>query len=656
MISKGTIDEILLVTKIEEVVADFVPLKKRGQNWVGVCPFHDDRNPSMYVSPRIGIFKCFVCDAGGNAVHFLMEHEKISYPEALRYLAKKYNITIEEEAGKTPEDLAAQDERESMFILNAFAEKYFIDQMLHTDEGKAVALNYFKERGFNEATISKFKLGYNPEGWDAFTREALKNAYKEELLLKTGLTKKSESGKLYDFYRGRVIFPIHNTMGKVVGFGGRTLKKDEKLAKYFNSPESEVYHKSDILYGFYFAKKTIRAKNNVYLVEGYTDVISLSQAGVENVVASSGTALTERQIKLISSQTPNITVLYDGDAAGIKASIRGVDMLLEAGMNVKVVLLPDGEDPDSFARNHSDNELTHYLEENATDFLLFKVKVLSKEAGKDPIKRAEMVNEMVNTIAGVRDPIARAFYVKECVGIFDISEEILNTQLRKAVWKKMNQGKTPPDIKLPDTPSQPFQSLPSSKEKPIEHVEKNIILLILKYGMYEIDVEYQDNEGKIFYEKTRIDQHVFNEFHAEDIRFSSPLFQMMYEEYAQFAYKAEEQDEIKKFFSLHETKEISEFSQTHLINPDPEYSPEWATRLESNTSTLNNSIQVLNKEVEKLINMFKIRILEIHNDKLMAELSDNPSEEVQESILFKLSIVLARRKEIADLLGSVVTR
>lgn len=653
MISKQTVDEIMLVSKIEEVVGDFVSLKKRGQNWVGVCPFHDDKNPSMYVSPRLGIFKCFVCDTGGNAVHFLMEHEKISYPEALRYLAKKYNIALEEEEEKTPEEKALQSERESMFILNTFAEKYFANQLNTSDEGKAIGLSYFKERGFTDATIQKFKLGYNPDGWDIFTQEALKNGYALDILLKTGLTKQTENGKQYDFYRGRVIFPIHNSLGKVVGFGGRTLKKDDKSAKYFNSPESEIYHKSDILYGFYFAKKTIRSKDNVYLVEGYTDVISLSQAGIENVVASSGTALTDRQIKLLSSQTLNITVLYDGDSAGVKASMRGVDMLLEAGLNVKVVLLPEGEDPDSFARKHSNTELAGYLEKEATDFLLFKVKVMSKEAGKDPVKRAAMVNEMIGTIAGIKDHIVRAFYVKECAEIFDLSEEVLNVQLRKAVWEKINKGKK--DRSVPLQENIPPQEKPVKKEKPLEEIEKKIILLILKFGMYEIDVEKKNDDGLKIFAKTRIDQHIFDELYEDDICLSTPLYRAIYEEYALFAPNAPDQDAIKKFFSLHEQQEIRNFVLTHLINADPDYSPEWETRFDMTTNTLSNNLQKLNSEVESHLNMLKLRILEEYKTQLMQELSQDHSQEVIDGITLKLTVILERRKELAHILGSVVT-
>ncbi len=657
MISKQSVDEILLASKIEEVVGDFVALKKRGQNWVGVCPFHDDRNPSMYVSPRLGIYKCFVCDAGGNAVQFLMNHEKISYPEALRHLAKKYNIAIEEEREKTPEEKIAQDERDSMFIVNHFAENYFAKQLFESDEGRAIGLSYFQERGFSEETIRKFKLGYNPDGWDLFTQDALKNGYQLDLLLKLGLTKRAESNqKLFDFYRGRVMFPIHNALGKVVGFGGRTLKRDDKAAKYFNSPESEIYHKSDILYGFYFAKKSIRSKDNVYLVEGYTDVISLFQAGIENVVASSGTALTEKQVKLLASQTRNITLLYDSDLAGVKASMRGVDMLLEADMNVKVVMLPEGEDPDSFARSQTKEELMTYLEENATDFLLFKVKIMSKEAGNDPMKRAQMVTEIVETIATIKNQIARSFYIKECAALFNLPEEVLNSQLRKTVLKRIKDQKDTNISSSDIPPLQPVKKESIFKTDPLEQVEKNMILLILKYGMYEIDAELKDENGQCFYEKKRVDQHVYDVLHSESILFSNSLYQQIFEEYALFAPIAACQDEIKKFFSSHEVKEIQDFTINYLINTDPDYSPGWQERFEMETNTVKNSLQHMNDEVENHLNLFKLRILEKLLETYKVELSQDYTQEELNSITIKVMIVNELRKELAKVLGTVVTK
>lgn len=652
MISRQTIDEILLVAKIEDVVQDFVALKKRGQNWVGLCPFHDDRNPSMYVSPRLGIYKCFVCNAGGNAVNFLMEHEKISYPEALRYLAKKYNIQIQEERELSDEEMLEQTEKDSLFALNAFAENYFVEQMHNTETGQAIALSYFKERGYNNATIQHFRLGYNPDEWDAFTQEAIKNGYKIDHLLKVGLTKKTENNKLFDFYRGRVIFPIHNTMGKIVGFGGRTLKKDDKIAKYFNSPESEIYHKSNILYGFYFAKKAIRAKDNVYLVEGYTDVISLYQAGIQNVVASSGTALTEGQIKIILSQTQNITILYDGDKAGIKAALRGVDMLLPTGLNVQVVLLPDGEDPDSFVKNKRDSEVADYLENNAVNFLLFKAELLSKEAGKDPIKRAEVVSEIVQNIAEIRDNLVRAFYIKECANLFQIEENTLNVQLRKIVWRKLQKRdkNSKPEV-LPQTITTPTPQKKEFEENLLNIIEKDIILLILKYGMYEIAVE-KDSDYSIM----RIDQYIFNEFHEDEIYFSQPFFQTLYEEYALIASVAKNQDEIKRYFSQHENQEIQQFVIPYFLSPSPSFSEEWEKRFDVFTHSSTNNIEKLNGEIIDHINMFKLRIIENYRKLLDVELKAEHDSETTTIILEKYMKVIQRRNELADLLGIVITK
>ena len=400
MIKQKSIDSVMAAVRIEEVVGDFVSLRKQGQDYVGICPFHDDKNPSMHVSPRLGIYKCFVCDAAGNPVKFLMEHEKMSYPEAIEYLAKKYGIPLEYERTESDEERQQRTLRESLMIVNEFAQKYFMEQLRNTEEGKLMGMAYLKERGFMDATIDKFGLGYCPDGWDNFTKAALEKGYKEEYLIELGLTGKSQSGKLYDIYRGRVIFPIHNDAGKVIGFGGRILKKDGKdPRKYVNSRENTIYHKSDTLYGIYFAKNAIHKQQNVYLVEGYTDVISMHESGVENVVASSGTSLTQGQIRMITKRTQNITVLYDGDMAGIKASMRGIDMLLEQGLKIRVCLLPDGEDPDSFAKKHRDSELQDYLAAESKDFLLFKADILSKEAGNDPIKRASMVNEILKSIS-----------------------------------------------------------------------------------------------------------------------------------------------------------------------------------------------------------------------------------------------------------------
>ena len=647
----------MLVAKIEEVVGDFVSLKRRGQNWVGVCPFHDDKNPSMYVSPRLGIFNCFVCDTKGNAVHFIMEHEKITYPEALRYLAKKYNITLVEEAEKTKEEIEDQNKKESLLLVNQFAENYFIEQLFDTEDGRNIALSYFKERGYNETIIKKFKLGYNPEGWDAFTQHALQKGYQKEMLLHLGLTKESESGKLFDFYHGRVIFPIHSALGRTLGFGARTLKQGEKISKYFNSPESEVYHKSDILYGFFFAKKAIRAHDNVYLVEGYTDVISMFAAGIENVVASSGTALTKGQIKLIASQTQNITLVYDGDAAGLKASLRGIDMLLESGLNVQAIMLPDGEDPDSFARKKTQEELKNYFQENSVSFIIFKAKILSKEAGNDPMKRAGMVNEIIQNVAEIPDAIARAFYIKECAELFHLSEETLNAQLRKAVWKKAEsrrgEGRKEDEqvyIALP-LPRQP--KLESDNR--LEEAEKNVILLILKHGMMEIDVEEVSENSDRYYTKSRIDQYIFDEFHRQQIRFSNQLFERIYLEYSEIAQVALNQDVIKSYFSTINDKEITDFVIAHLLNDEPDISELWAKKHDIITLSTSNNIHKLNNAVEETILMFKLRTIEQYRKLILREIEDNTDEKLEKLMFQKLQLLLKRREEIAKILGTVIS-
>jgi DNA primase len=676
MISKKTIDEIMMITKIEEVVGDFVSLKRRGQNWVGVCPFHDDKNPSMYVSPRLGIFNCFVCDTKGNAVHFIMEHEKISYPEALRYLAKKYNITIEEEAEKTKEEIEEYNQRESLLLVNQFAENYFIEQLFDTEDGRNIALSYFKERGLNEAIIKKFKLGYNPEGRDAFTQTALQKGYKKEQLLKLGLTKENENGTLFDFFHGRVIFPIHSALGKTLGFGARTLKQGEKIAKYFNSPESEVYHKSDILYGFFFAKKAIRAFDNIYLVEGYTDVISMFAAGIENVVASSGTALTKGQIKLLATQTQNITLVYDGDAAGVKASLRGIDMLLESGLNVQTIMLPDGEDPDSFARKSSQEELKTYFQENSTSFILFKAQILSKESGNDPMKRAGMVNEIIQNVADIPDAIARAFYIKQCAELFQLPEETLNAQLRKAVWKKHESAKAQKhegrmqnaeSIEQEDTGStsqteQVDISIPLTKQLKLEtdirlvEIEKSIILLILKYGMFEIDVQEITENGEHYYTKSRIDQYIFDEFHQQRLKFSHPLFQLISVEYSIIAISAQNQDAIKSYFSMIEDKEVSNFVIAHLLNDDSDFSELWFTKYDIVTRSTSNNINNLNTIVKETILMFKLRALEEYRKLILREIDENSNnEDFVNLMLENLNLLLKRREEIAKLYGVVVS-
>lgn len=463
MIDQPTIDRILDAANIVDVVSEFVTLRKRGINYVGLCPFHTDKTPSFYVSPAKNICKCFACGEGGTAVHFIMKHEQLNYFDALRYLAKKYNIEIQERE-LTDKEKQRKSDRESMLIVNSWAQQYFTTQLYEHVEGKTVGLRYFAERGFREDTICKFQLGYSLDKRDALYKEATKNGYKKEFLEKTGLVIAYDNGGVNDRFRGRVIFPVHTLSGKVVAFGGRVLKKDEKTAKYVNSPESEIYHKSNELYGIYFAKQAIVKEDRCFLVEGYTDVISMHQAGIENVVASSGTALTQGQIRLIHRFTSNITVLYDGDAAGIKAALRGIDLLLEDGMNVKVVLLPDGEDPDSFARKHNASQFSEFIRQSETDFIRFKTRLLLDDAGTDPIKRSALITDIIRTVAIIPDNIARSIYIRECSAMMEIDEQVLLNEVNKIRLSKEErqnmQGQVTPPVSntmsmIPEYPDLP---------------------------------------------------------------------------------------------------------------------------------------------------------------------------------------------------------
>ena len=584
MIDQPTIDRILDAANIVDVVSEFVTLRKRGVNYVGLCPFHDDKSPSFYVSPAKNICKCFACGEGGTAVHFIMKHEQIGYFDALRFLAKKYNIEIAERE-LSDEEKRVRSDRESMFIVNAWAQQYF-SQMLHEHvEGKTVGMRYFIERGFREDTIRKFQLGYSLDQRDALYQQALRKGYKKEYLEKTGLVIAYENGNVNDRFRGRVIFPVHSLSGKVVAFGGRVLKKDEKTAKYVNSPESPIYHKSNELYGIYFAKQAIVKADRCYLVEGYTDVISMHQSGVENVVASSGTALTHGQIRLIHRFTNNITVLYDGDAAGIKAAIRGIDLLLDEGMNVKVVLLPDGEDPDSFARSHSATEFTEFIRQYETDFIRFKTKLLLADAGNDPVKRAALIGDIIRTIAIVPDDITRTIYIRECSAMMEIDEQVVLNQVNKQRLSKNEQKPSvpvtnrstteilPPDYSIaepsgqmqevpvataepvsdqlpPDFPPPPEEEFSGSNEmpeippsvpveetqvmtrqrSPYEAFEIALLRYVVRYGE-RVLYDYVDEETK---ERIvmRVAEFIRDDLERDDLSFYTPIFKQMLDEAA----------------------------------------------------------------------------------------------------------------------------
>ncbi len=446
MINQDTISKIMDTARIEEVVGDFVSLKKRGTSLIGNCPFHNEKTPSFNVSVTKGIYKCFGCGKGGDAVHFIMDHEKYSYPEALKYLANKYNIEVEETV-QSPQNIEAQNARESLYIVSEYAASYFANELWTGNEGRAIGLSYFKERGFREDILKKFQLGYSPDAWDSLIQSAVGAGHKEEYLEKTGLAIRNEKGKVYDRFRGRVLFPIHNFTGRVIGFGGRTLKTDKNVPKYVNSPESDIYHKSNVLYGLYHAKKAIREVDNCYLVEGYADVLAVHQAGIENVVASSGTSLTTEQIRLIGRFTQNVTILYDGDAAGIKASLRGLDMILEEGLNVKVVLFPDGHDPDSYMHHVGSGEFKKYIEDNRRDFILYKATILLKEAGTDPIKRAGIIRDIIESIAKIPDEIKAAVFIRECSSLLQVEERTLLSELNKmrvAKFKKASGSSSSP--------------------------------------------------------------------------------------------------------------------------------------------------------------------------------------------------------------------
>ncbi|MFV8359471.1 DNA primase [Flavobacterium sp. LS1P3] len=537
MISKATIDTVFETARVEEVIGDFVQLKRAGSNFKGLSPFSEERSPSFMVSPAKGIWKDFSSGKGGNSVAFLMEHEKFTYPEAIRYLAKKYNIEIEE-TEQTDEEKANTDVRESMYLVSEFAKTYFHNTLLNSEEGKAIGYSYFKERGFTNETIKKFGLGYSPEAWDAFTKEALGKGYKLEFLESTGLTIPRED-RPFDRFKGRVMFPIQSMSGRVLGFGGRILTNDKKAAKYLNSPESEIYHKSKVLYGIFQAKQSIAKLNNCYLVEGYTDVIQFNQSGIENVVASSGTALTPDQIRLVNRLTKNITVLFDGDAAGLRASIRGIDLILEEGMNVKVCTFPDGEDPDSFAKKTSYDDLVLYLENNAKDFIQFKASLLMNEAKNDPIKKADLIRDMVVSISKIPDRIQREIYIQECSRIMDISEQVLVSTLAQLVQKDVVEvGKKQQQKQEQKAFEVVKNENPISTEKvdTLGIVECEIINILLSYGNISekfegvlIGTNPEGEVGEVVVKKERkVYEEIYLSLQEDEIEFATGLFKEIY--------------------------------------------------------------------------------------------------------------------------------
>lgn len=611
MIDRPTIERILDAAQIVDVIQEFVPLKKRGVNYIGLCPFHNEKTPSFTVSPSKEIFKCFGCGKVGNSVNFIMEHEHLTYPEALKYLARKYHIEIVEKE-RTPEDIEKQNERESLLVVTGYAARQFSENLFGSDEGISVGLSYFGERGFRHATLKKFETGYSFEKRDSFTKKALEDGYREDLLEKSGLTIKHEE-RLFDRFSGRVIFPIHSLSGQVLGFGGRILKTDPRSAKYVNSPESEIYHKSKILYGIYQARKAITQEDCCYLVEGYTDVMSLHEAGIENVVASSGTSLTQEQVRLVKRFTQNITILYDGDPAGIKASIRGIDLVLEEGMNVKIVLLPNGEDPDSWSKKVSNEEFRKFLKENETDFIRFKIRLLLDEAENDPVKKAGLIRDIVRSIAGIPESITRTIYIKECSLIMEVPEPVLYHEVNKLRQQKSFQDRNrypgPEDLPLP-----PPETSRRTVHKSIPlYSEKEIIRLLLKFGSEEFDrvIRKEDEQEEVI---TVLD-YIVKEIVSDDLEFDDPVCRRIF---VDFRFHSEQGlFPGDKHFVKHEDPEISRQS-AELLADQHELSRIWK---EKHTYVETEDMK-LKDIVPDAVLKFKSDKINIRRNEVMRELEE----------------------------------
>ncbi len=650
MIPQETITQIFDTALIEEVVGDFVTLKKRGVNYLGNCPFHNEKTPSFTVSPAKGIYKCFGCSKGGNSVNFIMDHEQLTYPEALRYLAKKYGIEVEEEE-LTEEQKQKQTSRESLQIVHSFARDFFHEQLTKTDEGKSVGLSYFKKRGFTEETIERFQLGYNPNKWDTFTSKAIKEGYKLEYLEKAGLTKVNGE-KQFDFFKGRVMFPIHNLTGKVIGFGGRTLITDKKTAKYFNSPENEIYNKSKVLYGLYFAKKSIVKNDNCFLVEGYTDVISLSQTGLENVVSSSGTSLTTDQIRLIKRYTPNITILFDGDVAGIKASFRGIDMILKEDMNVRVVLFPEGEDPDSYAKKLGKEELEKFIEANTNDFIRFKSDLLLADAADDPIKKAELIGDIISTIALINNEVKRSLYISQCSQLFEISEKALYNELNKVLRKNFTKDNKIPKEEAEAIPTFTYkeEEKKSTDVRSCKHQETDIIRLLLNYGNHEVEIKTENQDGKEEIIKVLASEYLIHELSNDDIAFENRAYQDIYETFAQSIEKGEALDP-KSFFR---SDNISLIETCIALTESPySLSENWKNSHQIYVTTEDLRLMFA---LEHAILSLKSKKIELHILDLQDKIKITNEEEEMIDLMAEQMQYLELKKAVAEKLNRVVLK
>lgn len=636
MIDQVTIQKIFDAADIYEVISDFVSLKKRGVNYVGCCPFHNEKTGSFTVSPAKGIYKCFGCGKGGNAVNFIMEHEQLSYVEALRWLAAKYNVIIEEKE-LTDHEKQEKSERESMLIVTNFAEDFFVNQLLHTDEGQSVGLGYFHRRGLDDSTIEKFGLGYCPESWDSFTQTALDKGYKKEFLVKTGLTIETERG-LFDRFRARVIFPIRDLAGKIIAFGGRIMTNDKKSAKYLNSPESEIYHKSRTLYGIFFAKKSIVQQNRCFLVEGYLDVISFHQKGIENTVASSGTSLTIEQIRLIRRLTPNVTIIYDGDAAGIKASLRGIDLVLEEGLNVRVVSLPDGEDPDSYAQAHTAEEVLDYIAGHETDFIHFKTRMLLDQAGNDPIERAKLITDIVRTISLIPDAITRSVYVQATANQMKVEEEVLYTEIAR-IRKEKNGDPAPLPYKAParQTPQMVLTPSPTGGVTPCDTEEMMLVRYLLMFGAMELYEEERDGEKH----QVSVGEYIVNELDEDELSMLNPKFQEILREYrGQYLSSG---FLPARYFIGHPNPEVSIVAADILSEPY-ELSKIWTLK----DAGARTEEMMLGELLPKIVDNYKVRRVELMcreaDDKILECQNSGNWEELLEWVKRKNAMIKVRAK------------
>lgn len=642
MIDRITVERIMDSVEIVDVIQDFVTLKKRGVNYVGLCPFHNEKTPSFTVSPSKGIYKCFGCGSGGNAVNFIIEHEHLSYPEALKFLARKYNIEIVEKE-LTAEEVEQKNQRESMLILSKFAADNFQGNLFKHQEGISVGLSYFKERGFRHEILKEFSIGYCLEQKDSFTKIAQKSGYKLNYLIKTGLTIKKEN-YTFDRFSGRVIFPIHSLSGQVIGFGGRTLTKEPKAAKYLNSPESDIYHKSRVLYGLFQAKKEIVNKENCFLVEGYTDILAMHQADIHNVVASSGTSLTVDQIRLIKRFAPNITILFDGDEAGIKASLRGIDLILEEGLNIKVILLPPGEDPDSYSRKLSSKEFNKFLAEEATDFIRFKTNLLLKDAGDDPVKKSSLIRDIVQSIASIQDSINRSVYIKECSMLLKVDEGVLYSETNRIRRKKSEQRYRDITRQEEEIKEKPGKRQPQVFQETTDVQEKEIIRLLLLYGNRDfMEIHSDEEEAKTL----TVTEYFINEIINDELEFDHPVCRQIFEEIQHM--KNNEQKIEEKYFINHQDQTICDLV-ANLLSPVPEISKIWS----KHESYIETEEMKLKEMIPEILIAFKNKKILITIKKIEEELriaQEQQMVEVIENLQARYILLNNLKKQLSKDLG-----